>query len=843
MKSPVSIRDYIRTQIFTRRAQERGALVIYDPVRRYGDIAVSMASDQCRVIDAAQSVIEQREEATDALTALADGQIHQLVIWVPVIRPEDDDAKQRDPFAVFAEIGAVFPLGDGDDYASLCRRAKPDHVPEINRLFEDGEPSFDMVDALDRGGSWPKLKTLLGVSSAKEILLSILSPKPEQEEALKNDPTWVAEAKEFFLRSLGHKLKTKGQTRQSIAEELWRVVLFSEFVFDSAGDVPAALETIPQVGAEAKSLVYEVCDELRKHEDHKDSYRLIAREIEQELSLAERSRGMTQLGERDTFSFEERFFLQMMVERALDGRLEEAREIGEGRKRSIWMGQEERLAEWALALRALDLLDAAGRLSAPRFPTLESIVHGYAMTWRELDRHHREMEQAVNEWQGDHEGLESLVVRARSEYFRSVEALQAEFVRLVTAEGWPVSGSQLLWNNQVFSKLVAPALEAGERVAYFQVDSLRFELGVELEKQLSDKRQVTLHTVCAQLPTYTEVGMASLMPDAESSLKLVSKDGKLVTTLGYQVVTTPATRLTYLQSRKGDQCADIDLDDLVRQKRLKVADKVRLLVVRTRDIDSIAHDTPHQVLQMIPSLVRQIIRGLTRLSELGFEKAVIATDHGFILFHEQGAGNVAPRPSGNWLVEKSRCMLGQGQADAANLVMKRGDLGIPGDFDDFAAPKALVPYTRGQMYYHEGLSLQECVIPCLTVQLEPVGTKAKKSLPDSLVLSYRQGKSDRITSRRPVVDLAWPQAGLFAEEGEVEVAIEAVDSVGKIVGWVGACSSANSATGGVRIKQGAAISVGLRMEDDFSGSFTVRVLDASTNVLLANLNLKTGYLE
>lgn len=507
------------------------------------------------------------------------------------------------------------------------------------------------------------------------------------------------------------------------------------------------------------------------------------------------------------------------------------------------MGHEERLAEWTLALRALDLLDTTGRLSSPRFPTLESIIHGYAMNWRDLDRHHREMEQAVNQWQGDHDGLETLVTRARSAYFRSVEALQAEFIRLVAAEGWPVSGGQVLWNCQIFSKMVAPALDAGERVAYFLIDSLRYELGVEIEKQLSDKRPVTLHTACAQLPTYTEVGMASLMPDAESSLKMISKDGKLVTTLGGQVATAPATRLAYLQSKKGDQCGDIDLDDLVRQKKTKIGDKVRLLLVRTRDIDSIAHETPHQVLQMIPTLVRQILRGLAKVAEMGFDKAIIATDHGFILFHEQGAGNVAPRPAGTWLIEKTRCMLGQGQADAANIVMKRGDLGIPGEFDDFAAPKALVPYSRGQIYYHEGLSLQECVLPCITVQLASAEKKGKKLSPDSLVLTYRQGKISRITSRRPVVDLAWPQAGLFTEEGEIEVVIEATDAKGKIIGWVGSCATINPATGGVRINPGAALSVGLRMEDDFSGNFTVRVLDAATNVLLANLHLETGYLE
>lgn len=838
----MSIREYIQNEIFGRRAREHGSLVIYDPSRRYRDIVLTMTAEKRQVIDASQSVIEQREVATDALLGLADGQIHQLVVWVPAAVPADDDGKQRDPFAVFAEIGAVFPQGDGDDYASLCRQAKPDHIPEINRLFEEGEPSFEMVDALDEGGSWPKLKTLLGANSSKEILLGIMSPKAGQDAALKTDATWVTEAREFIQRILGHKLKTRGQTRQSIADELWQVILFSEFVFDCAGDIPAALASVPRVGNEAKALVYDVCDELRKHQDHKDTYQQNAREIEKDLVLAEHCEEYRRLGDRDTFAFEERSYLQQLVERALAGQLEQARTVWDSRRTSIWLSHEDRLAEWSLASRALDLLDTAERLSTPKFPTLESIVQGYAMTWRDLDRHHREMEQAVNQWQGDHEGLDSLVARARTAYFRSVEALQAEFIRLVTAEGWPVSGGQVLWNSQVFSKTVAPALAAGKRVAYILVDSLRYELGVEIEKQLSDKHKVTLHTVCAQLPTYTEVGMASLMPDAESALKLLQKDGKLVTTLDGEAATTPSARFIYLQSRKGDQCGDLNLEDLLRQKKPKIPDKVKLLVVRTRDIDALAHGSVHQVHQMIPTLVRQLIRGLAKLAELGFDQAVIATDHGFILVHEQEAGNVAPRPAGTWLIEKDRCLLGVGTADSANLVMKAVELGIPGDVEDFAAPKTLVPYSRGVMYYHEGLSLQECVLPCLSVQLEAADTKTKKSSPPRLTLTYRQGKTDRITSRRPVVDLTWPQADFFHDDGEMEVVVEVIDSKENSVGLVSAGQSVNPATGGVRIKPGAALAVGLKMDDEFSGVFTVRVLNQA-GVMLAELKLKTGYLE
>ena len=94
-----------------------------------------------------------------------------------------------------------------------------------------------------------------------------------------------------------------------------------------------------------------------------------------------------------------------------------------------------------------------------------------------------------------------------------------------------------------------------------------------------------------------------------------------------------------------------------------------------------------------------------------------------------------------------------------------------------------------------------------------------------------------------MVDLAWPQASLISEESEIEVTIEAIDSKGKIVGSVGTGQTVNPATGGVRIKPGTAIAVVLNMETEFSGSFTVRVLDQVSNATLAELKLKTGYLE
>ena len=451
------------------------------------------------------------------------------------------------------------------------------------------------------------------------------------------------------------------------------------------------------------------------------------------------------------------------------------------------------------------------------------------------------MEQAGNHLPRDHDGLGKLVQSARSAYFKAVEHLQSEFVRLVQSEGWPLSNGQIHSNRQLFTKKVAPLLDEGCKVAYILVDSLRYELGVEIQKQISDKLPVEIHPVCAQLPTYTEVGMASLMPDAEKALSLEPKDGKLITHLGGQAATTPDARFAHLRKIKGDLCQDIDLEDLVRKKRIKITDTTKLLVVRTNDIDSIAHGSPHHALDAIPNLLRLVIRGLSRLAELGFNKAVIATDHGFILLHEQEAGNLAPKPQGNWAVQKSRCFLGEGESDSHNLVFDAKTVGIPEQVKNYAVPKALVPYSRGQIYYHEGLSLQECVLPCLTITL--VSESKRKTEIPLLTLTYKQGKTDKINVRRPVVDLAWPNAELFLEEAEREFAIEAIDSDGRVVGFAGSGQSVNPATGCVRIKPGAAVSIGLKMDESFSGSFKVRVLDPSSNINLAELNLKTAYLE
>ena len=61
----------------------------------------------------------------------------------------------------------------------------------------------------------------------------------------------------------------------------------------------------------------------------------------------------------------------------------------------------------------------------------------------------------------------------------------------------------------------------GGRVGYFLVDAMRFDMGVELARQLDGTKDLTIRPAVAALPTITTVGMAALLPGASASFSVI----------------------------------------------------------------------------------------------------------------------------------------------------------------------------------------------------------------------------------------------------------------------------------------------------------------------------------
>lgn len=293
------------------------------------------------------------------------------------------------------------PANDGDDYLNICLRAKPDHTTEIRRLFaEHPAPTFAMVDAIGAGVSWPQLQATLKVESARDILMAFLVPSEAQQKALKEQDGWAQEARELLRATLSLQLKTKGKTWAPIAEELWRFLLFSEFVFDLPGELPAALAGVPHGQAAAKAQVNDLCERLRSDLRFRAKYIAEAERVETELNLVELCRAIEDLGEKDTFYFEERTFLRRAIHGLGKNDLDVTRQYLSRHKKSVWLSKGESQAQWDLIQAALNLIEACdvGENQLPEHTrTQAALLDFYLSSLREVDRLQREFEQAVGD--------------------------------------------------------------------------------------------------------------------------------------------------------------------------------------------------------------------------------------------------------------------------------------------------------------------------------------------------------------------------------------------------------------------------------------------------------------
>lgn len=837
-----SIKTFTQQDVLLFRLKKAGVLVVYDPDRRYRELCNELADEKRVVVDATESSIESREQAMAALQDFGQPgtKLESLLVYVPARCPLTDEEKQQDPFATYGAIGAVFPEGDGDEYQSLCLKAKADHGTEIRRIFADNpNPPFDVIDAVGGGAGWPNLQALLKVESARDILFALLAPSQRQLENLKSTDAWVTEARMLFESTLGLRLKTKGKNWSPVADELWRFLLFSEFVFDLPGGLPDALADVPRAALEARPLVEDLCERLRDSAVNQPLYIERAESVETELGVCDACAAYLDLGIRDTFPFEERSFFAQAVDALKRDNTDRLRQLLGHHTTSVWIGRGENQAQWQLIQAAANLVQAcedADRQLPEHARSQTALIDFYTTSLREIDRLQREFEQAERDLLIKQDGVDEVVPHARAAYRKLVDKVQGLFVRHLEQSGWPPAGR--LANADVFDKLIAPKLqESGRRVAVLLIDALRYELGVELQKQLADDAQVEVQAAFAQLPSITPVGMASLLPGAGAELKLIRKGDQMVVALGDQALPQVTQRMDVLRKRYGDRFAEMALSDFVRGKPTIPA-ATELLVLRSTTIDQHMESTPEMALRLIHESLKAIRVAVHKLSGLGFQDAVVVTDHGFYLNTATEAGDVCAKPPGTWVNMHERLLLGDGSADASNFVLPAENVGVRGDFNQVAGPRAMVPYRAGEWYFHGGASLQEAVVPVIAMRLH--AAEAKTSKMPKVEISYKRG-AKKITTRLPVVEVTVGPGDLFTRESTFEVLLEAHDKKSNVVGEAKPGGAVNPATRTLSIKPGETLAVALRMDLEFEGKFTVKALDPATLTAYSKLALETDY--
>ena len=842
----MSIENYIKNNILQKRLDEFSVLAVYDSAKRYQKLCAELASDTCLVVDVSYGSLESRQQAMQALSNLSNGE--QLLLYIPKAAPIEDEDKQKDPFALYIAAGSVFPDPErsGDSYIDICLKAKPDQSTEIRDLFvQNLNPSFDVINSIGGGVTWPTLQSTLLDEGAANLILKLMVANSEIQSRLTAQSSWLIEAQSLLKNSLGMTLRTKQSSCLAVIDELWCFVLFSEFVFDLNEDIPSALLDVPKAKASASPIIKDLCHILRKHSDYQNTYVERAQAIERDLRLDTLCINITKLGRRDTFPFEEKSYLRQAIQALLTDDGATTRSIVSEHASSVWSLKTDSQVNWEMVKSSQRLIEICADLKLELPSHIRSqteLIEFYQISLRRADQLHREFEQAVNDCPDADQLMPGLINLVRKTYRELVDIVQSKFIQFIDNATWPPPS--YLASTHIFDRKIVPILaKEGIRVAYLMVDALRYELGYELNKQLGEDAETNLSVAFATLPSITPVGMASLLPGASEKLSLHLEDGKTRALFDGKAVSDVPSRMGVFRSRYGDRFQEMELKKFVKAPN-KIAKSIDLLVLRSTEIDSYFENHPEDAPAMMQRELKQIRLAVNRLQEQGFQKVFIVTDHGFYMNNAQEAGDVVTVPDTTWKVEHQRMLLGNGNLDSHHYRLSTSQIGVNTDIKLFAGPRTLAPYRRGMLYYHGGLSLQECLIPIIEITLKPKANKHKKNA--NILMDYKKGVK-RITARFAVIDLKLEslQEGLFGESDEldgIEILLEAHSTKNEVIGEAMIGEHVNAATGTVYLSPRTAIKVTLKMNPEFEGKFKVKAIDPVTNTIIGTaLELETDY--
>lgn len=645
------------------------------------------------------------------------------------------------------------------------------------------------------------------------------------------------EATNDLLKLIESRLGLELESGTSVAaarDKVLRYVLTNHLRSHLSCDPPRSLSMIPT--PPSKDQLHRVRDVInRLRNAHADAYEAIADQMETTLGLRTAGIDPAQHGPVDTFRFEEQALLMHVGRLIAETAYTESIEIISDRSRSFWIDRSvQRRAQWEACRLMAELgqavADVGIEVSKLAFKTaIDSTrwLREYTKPggWHGMDLKQRSLEAWIAKMDDEPEAEQALgvVLRQHEDVLR---AMAEGFSRAFAESGWTVPCA--LHQTHIYPDVVEPI--AG-RTAVFFVDAMRYEMGIDLARQLQQFDDVTVRPAIASLPSITPLGMAALLPGASSSYSVVEHNGRLAARIADSVMTSLAERMRHLRAIRPD-AKDLDLGSLLQRTTKSLAHSLRdvpLLVVRSQAIDGLGEiDGGLLARHIMDTIVGNVARAVRKLAKLGFEAFVISSDHGHQFSVRKGEDMQIDNPGGKKVDMHRRSWAGHGGHTPTGCIRISGaELGYDTDLD-FVFPASLGVFrAAGDLaFHHGGISLQELVIPVVTLRLPKEDRTEGKGTVVELA-DVPESVTNRTISVRIVL-----YADLFQSD-PVSLRVVLV-SDGEEVGRTGMAIDAefDRTTSVLSVAPGTQATVGLMLTRDSCETLRVVVQDPASDAVL-----------
>ena len=238
-----------------------------------------------------------------------------------------------------------------------------------------------------------------------------------------------------------------------------------------------------------------------------------------------------------------------------------------------------------------------------------------------------------------------------------------------------------------------------------------------------------------------------------------------------------------------------------------------------------------QARQVMDTVIDNLARAIRKLAAAGVEHCVLTADHGHLFFpSDRDESMRIDAPGGDEVDLHRRCWIGRGGATPAGCVrVTAAALGYDSDLD-FVFPVGTGIFKAGGdlAFHHGGPSLQELVIPVVTVRM-----KARERERSTLGPVTAAGLLDAVTNRifSVTIQLDGKNLSLFSNELVVRPLLI---SAGRQIGGVGMAIDGDfdRATGCVKLQAGKPVTVAFLLSDETAPSLRIVIQDPTTDAEL-----------
>lgn len=417
--------------------------------------------------------------------------------------------------------------------------------------------------------------------------------------------------------------------------------------------------------------------------------------------------------------------------------------------------------------------------------SLSDGVQFYSSSWYKLDQFYRKYIYHTR-MSGQMSVLAVLSEQIENLYANSyLLKLGDNFQTFVDKSAKWEAGS-ILKQNDFFKEKVQPFLSKKNKVCVIISDAMRYEIGDELLKLIRQENRYSadIEPMLSMLPSYTQLGMAALLPNKELAIGDNAKGIVLVDGQSSQG-TVNRSKILAQSIQRAAACKVAEFMAMNREEQRTLVCEHDVIYIYHNHIDAIGdkRDSEERVFEAVEKTLQEIIDLIKKLTGANANNLLVTSDHGFIYQNRPIAESdfIVESDFSNVIVEGEhilfqdrRFVFGKNLINMAGLhKFTSAQLDLVGEVEVQIAKSInrLRLSGSGSRFVHGGASLQEVVIPVIMIN------KKRKDDISVVEVDILHGASSMITSgqlavifyqTRPLSDKIQPRvlrAGLYTKAG------------------------------------------------------------------------------